>query len=221
VAANLENLTRRIEELVSAANQRMADQMRQTAEEASAQQIRLRSFNEFASGILHDEIVVRLNQLEKYFSNARVELIEAVGTYGAICRFKHTVRFPASVELTLTCSHDDHVEQFLCGYNLEILPLFIKFDKHDQIASPLDQFDRSSVVSWLDDRIVRFLETYLQLEFIDQYQRQNQATDPVTQSRMNVAFAAANSTYKGHTYYFLSEQNRDLFEAAPEQYIAS
>ena len=221
LAANIQDLTNRIEELVSEADRRLANQLRQTAEEAQLQQKRRRLFNELASEILQDEIALRLNHLAKYFPHAAVESIINGGTYGAVCRFRHTARFPASVELSLSCFHDDHVEHILCGYDLELLPVFIKFEKHDQVSSPLVPFDRQVICKWLDDKIVKFLETYLQLEFVDQYQRENQVTDPVSQARLNRAFATANSVYNGLTYYFTTDQNRELFEASPERYVAS
>lgn len=221
MAANIDDLVHRIEALVSAADQRLAEQLRQTTEEANRQQQRYQIFTEVAPQILREEIVVRLNQLAGYFPHATVEFVDVVGNYGAVCRFRHTTRFPATVELRISCAHDDRVEQILCSYDLELLPVFIKFEKHDQIASPLETLERSVLRTWLDDKIVKFLETYLQLEFIDQYQRENHVTDPVSQARLNRAFAVAETTYKGQTYCFLSEQNRALFEAAPERYVGS
>ena len=220
MSAESDNLTRRIEGLLSTADRRLAEQMRQTAEEAQQQQKRFLVFNELATHFLKDEVGARLNQLAGYFPNASVESIDVAGVHGAICRFKHSVRFPASVELKICCAHDERVEQFICSYDLDILPVFIKFEMHDQIASPLEPLDRPTLCKWLDDKIVLFLETYLTLEFVDQYQRENNVTDPVSKARLNRAVAVANTTYKGQTYYFLSDENRKLFETAPEQYVA-
>ncbi|MBS0203631.1 MAG: YHS domain-containing protein [Planctomycetes bacterium] len=216
---NSNELTKRIEALLAVANQRLADQARQSTEESQQMQKRFLVFNEVAVSFLNDEIGTRVKQLTSYFPNATIEFAEVTGTHGVICRFKHTSRFPASVELRFACAHDDRVEQFICSYDLEILPVFIKFEKHDQVASPLEPLDRSTLCQWLDDKIVQFLETYLKLEFADQYQRENHVTDPVAKARLNRAIAAAETKYKGQTFYFLSDENRRMFEAAPEKYI--
>lgn len=219
MTVNIEDLKQRINELVSAADRRLKDQMRQTADEAEAQQKRFRLFNELASGVLKDEIGVRLNHLAGYFPHTNIDFVDVVGKYSAICRFRHTARFPASVDLRFSCAHDDCVEQLLCSYDLELLPVFIKYEKHDEIATPIESLERSFLSKWLDEKIVKFLETYLQLEFIDQYQQENHVTDPVSQARLNRVYAAAETNYKGKTYYFLSDQNRKFFEASPEQFV--
>jgi YHS domain-containing protein len=220
MATDPDNLTKRIEGLISTADRRLADQLRQTAEEVQQQQKRFLLFNDLAADFLKNEIGTRLKQLVGYFPNASLESIDVAGVHGAVCRFKHTVRFPATVELKFCCAHDDRVEQFLCSYDLEILPVFIKFVKHDQVSTPLAPLDRPLLCQWLDDKIVQFLETYLTLEFVDQYQRENHVTDPVSHARLNRANAVAEVTYKGQTFYFLSEENRQAFEANPGQYVA-
>ncbi len=43
--------------------------------------------------------------------------------------------------------------------------------------------------------------------------------DPVSGETVDMTIAAA-TVYQGKTYYFASKENRDRFEAAPEQYAA-
>lgn len=50
--------------------------------------------------------------------------------------------------------------------------------------------------------------------------RQERLNDPVSGEPVDPAIAI-NSTYRGHTYYFGSRENRDKFEAAPAQYAAA
>lgn len=219
--ADLTNLTKRIDELLNVANQRLTEQIRQTEEEAKKQQARHVLYNRLSEELLKDEMAPRLKKLTEHFPNSSVELINSPGTYGALCRFQHSARFPASVELRLSFSHDDTVESFLCSYDLEILPVFIEFVKHDQYASALDPFDRAALIQWIEDKLILFLDTYLKLEFVDQYQRENIVTDPVTQTRLNRAFAAASSTYNKHAYFFVTDENKQKFDDDPARYVSS
>ena len=217
--ADISNLTKRMDELLNGADKRLAEQIRQSEEEAERQQARHLLFNQLADEVVREEIFPRLEKLIEHFPHGKVEILNKSGSHGALCRFQHTFRFPATVELTLCCAHDDHVERFLCSYDLEILPVFLEFVKQDQRASPLASLARGDLALWLDDKILQFLETYLKLEFLDQYQRENQVTDPVTQTRLNRAFAAGQATYKNQTFYFLTSESQREFEAAPEQYV--
>ncbi len=217
---NPESLTQRIETLLAQANAKLAAEARRSVDEAEHQQQGFLLFSKLADDFLQTEAAPRLNKLAGYFPNAKVEVLDVAGVHGANCRFQHTIRFPATVELRICCAHDERVEQFICSYDVQILPVFIKFQKHDQIATPLEPFDRNALLPWLDDKIVQFLDTYLTIEFADQYQSENHVTDPVSQARLNRAIAAAQATYKGKTYFFLTDENRKLFEAAPERYVA-
>ena len=46
------------------------------------------------------------------------------------------------------------------------------------------------------------------------------ATDPVTQHPVDPA-SAVSTVYKGQAYYFESRENRDRFEAAPDQFATA
>ena len=42
------------------------------------------------------------------------------------------------VELSFRLGHDGPIENAIMDYRLEILPIFIKFDSHDQLVIPID-----------------------------------------------------------------------------------
>ena len=46
----------------------------------------------------------------------------------------------------------------------------------------------------------------------------NKVTDPVCGMRLEPSQAAAQSTYRGQTYYFCSPEDKRKFDEAPQKY---
>ncbi len=118
----------------------------------------------------------------------------------------------AKVRLRLWATHDTDVRNLLLGYDLEILPIFIKFNPHSELQIPLDKVDRATVESWLDDRLVEFAQTYVTIHLTDQYHKDHMVTDPVANVRFPKPFAHSKLEQGDKTYYFISEQTRRDFE---------
>jgi len=96
----------------------------------------------------------------------------------------------------MAVSRDGQCETLLVLYDLEILPVFFQFQGSDQLTIPLEQFDEKKIADWVDQKIIDFVDTYLRLETVDQYQTDNLVEDPVCGMRVKKAFAAAKIEYK-------------------------
>jgi YHS domain-containing protein len=118
----------------------------------------------------------------------------------------------ARVRLRLSATHDTEVRNLVLGYDLEILPIFVKYNAHAELAIPLDQVDRATVEKWLDERLLEFAETYVTIHFNDQYHKDHMVVDPVANVRFPKAFAQSTLEKGGKTHYFISEQTRREFE---------
>jgi hypothetical protein len=46
--------------------------------------------------------------------------------------------------------------------------VFFHFAGHDQLTVPLDGLDEAKVAEWIDEKIICFLDAYLNLETLDQ-----------------------------------------------------
>jgi YHS domain-containing protein len=216
VPANVDDLTKQIDEKLAAADDRLQQQWNPEEEEARPQRDRLVAFLKQAADLLRDEIAPRMRNLTGDFPNAGVSAIDSQGTCEAKCAFRHSPRFPAMAPLTVGCAHDDQIEQFLCYYDLEILPVYSEFQKHEQTVSPLESQDGAALLKWIDDKIVPFLETDLRLEFVDHHQRENRVIDPVGQRRWNLSTAAAKSPHNGKSYFFRTDENRKQLKPLPK-----
>lgn len=135
--------------------------------------------------------------------------LEMPGSRGVEMAFKTDL---ATVRMQVRAAHDEDVRNLLLEYELEILPIFFRFNPKASLTVPLDQFDEQRVVQWFDDRIVEFVKTYVQLHFTDEYQRDQMVTDPVAKIRFPKVFAKSTVEHGGQTLYFLSDETRAAFE---------
>lgn len=160
-----------------------------------------------------------LQKLADRFDNAELTRTEDHGGRHARVRFKHTPRFPATAELLVDIAHDEEIRRVLVFCEVRILPVFLDFDRGGAISFELDAVDEEKLLAWLDDRIVAFVKDYLRIPFVEEYQKQNLVTDPVSAQRFSKLFAEAEIKYQGHVYHFLSKETKAAFEAAPERWV--
>ncbi|MBN2024359.1 MAG: hypothetical protein JW809_16370 [Pirellulales bacterium] len=126
---------------------------------------------------------------------------------------------PAKVELSFRLGHDGPIENAVMDYHLDILPIFIKFDSHDQLVIPIDGFSEDAIAAWIDDKLVGFTRTYFEMYFTNEYQKQSFEIDPVMRIQFPRAFAAGNKEYQGRTYHFYTKESFQAFERAPSEYV--
>jgi YHS domain-containing protein len=216
-----EQLSQRIGAEFQAARRRIEELQERAAQEAESIGDRYERFEELRARICDEILPPRIESLVQHFEN--VEQIPHRHRLGGdlVLSFAHTPECPAKVELKLSVTHDERIEHLIVTYDLKILPVFIKFDPHATLEFPLEQVDEQQLESWLDDRLVAFVQTYLSMQFVDQYQRENMVSDPVASIRFPKSFAKTTSQYKGHTYYFLSEESKEEFEKDPTLFVVT
>jgi YHS domain-containing protein len=125
----------------------------------------------------------------------------------------------AKVELSFHLSHDGPIENAIIDFRLAIIPVFIKFDRQDQLVIQIDNPNEHAVAEWIDDRLVGFTRTYFEMCFTEQYQQQSFETDPVMNIRFPRAFAAGKTEYQGRTCHFYTKESLQAFEKAPADYL--
>ena len=119
----------------------------------------------------------------------------------------------ARIELTFRVSHDADVRNLVFDQELDVLPILMQFDKHSQLTVPLDKIDDAKVLQWVDDRIVAFVQTFLEIHQNRYYQKDILVTDPVAGVEMPKFAAKCSLESGGKTYYFVSEETRREFES--------
>lgn len=211
----------KIDSLLEAATQSRAnarDHIRQRMMEIEQ---RTDQFNKVAAIVMGSIIRPRIEVLAGKFDNASLVDTTVTGGHRSMCVFGHTDRFPASTELEFAVQPDERMEQIVISYRLGILPVFVSFKGQDQLAMPLQKIDHRLAAAWVEERLVEFVDTYLQLETAKQYQDENVETDPVCGMAVNRNWAAAQMEYEGRTYYFCLEECRRRFAEAPRRFAVT
>jgi len=156
-------------------------------------------------------LLPRLDVLVKKFRD-HVHVDPVVTEHQRQITFKFDSRV-ARIELTFRVSHDTDVRQLVFEQELDVLPILMRFDKHAQLAVPLDKIDEAKICQWFDDRIVAFVQTYLAIHQNRYYQKDIMVTDPVAGVEMPRFAAKCTLESGGQTYYFVSDETRREFEA--------
>jgi YHS domain-containing protein len=126
---------------------------------------------------------------------------------------------PATMKFSFRVGHDGPLENAVMEYRLEILPIFIKFDSHDQLVIPFDEPSEETICAWIDDKLVGFTRTYFDVYFNVEYQKKSLEMDPVLDIRFPRSLAVATTQYQSRTYHFYTEESFQRFEKDPSEYI--
>jgi len=118
----------------------------------------------------------------------------------------------ARVTLTFDFSHDREVQNMILNYELEILPILMKFDHHSTLKLPLAAFDEPAVTEWLESRMLSFIHSFVELNENQYYLSDQMVEDPVARIRMSKMVAREQLDCEGRRYYFISAETRREFE---------
>lgn len=109
-------------------------------------------------------------------------------------------------------------EDAIFSYDLDIMPILMKFDSHSEIDFPLEAVDRNAFAAWFDDQIVEFVRTYLSLHENQYYLKGHMVEDPIAKIQFPKFAAGATCEHNGKTIYFVDEKTRATFvEQAAEK----
>jgi YHS domain-containing protein len=214
----LEKLDQQINDRLAAQKHRHQKEYQRVVGDMHEYERRLQAYASAADRLVRTVIRPRLERLASRFDHAELQPAEQTGHQCALS-FRQTTQFPATAKLELGVNRDGQADHLFVTYNPSILPAFVRFGNSEQLTFPIDQVDDGWAAAWVEEKILSFLDAYLQLETIDQYQSENLVTDPVCGMRVNRLFAAAQADYRGRTYYFCVPACRDKFVAAPEAYL--
>ncbi len=117
----------------------------------------------------------------------------------------------AKVTLKLSAHTDRDVRKVILSYDLDIIPILMRFTPHAEIEFPLEQIDKEAVAKWIDERLVDFVRTYLSLGDNEWYLKDQMVEDPIAKVRFPKLAAGATLEWQGKTFYFLGEDTRREF----------
>src|SRR5262249_7150674 len=118
----------------------------------------------------------------------------------------------ARVQLKFSASTDRDVQNVILSYDLEIIPVLMRFKSHDEVEFPLNAVDKEAATKWIDDRIVDFVQTYFSMGENEIYLKDQMVEDPIAHVRFPRAAAATNLDWQGKKFYFMAQETRREFE---------
>ena len=180
---------------------------------------RYRKFQQIRQHIADSVMRPRLDEVAAEFPGVKHTLTSDIDGGTLVLAFPRTPERSALVEIDLSVTHDDVFEKVSFDYELRIIPVFIDFEKSSHLSQPLEDVDVPAVETWLDGVLTAFARTYLNMQFVEQYQRDNLATDLVLNRRFPCNLAAGCIEHKGVKYNFASVESMQLFKANPEKYL--
>lgn len=209
---NVDALLKRIDAEFESARKKVRQFQEEKLAEYHERQQRLEVFSSICDQ-LRDEWKPRLEALaQRLGERASVRPLVTPALREATFRFQSQL---AKITLTFSAMTDTDVRKLILRYDLEILPILMRFKNADRLEMPLDQVDRQAVGIWIDDRILEFVQTYLDLHANEQYLnylKHYMVEDPVAGVRFPQYAAAAQCEWNGKTHYFIGDETLQEFK---------
>ncbi len=207
--SDVSSLVQRINAEFTAVEDRMKSQQTHLVQEYQGRQERMAKLQQVFEQ-LRGVWTPRLQALaEKFGDKVQVTPQVSPSMREATFKFKSTL---AQIELRFSASADNEVRNVILSYDLEILPILMRFDSHAELTAPLDQVDEQKIGAWIDDQIVSFVKTYLAMHENNYYLKDIIVSDPVANVSFPKFAAGATVEWNGTTYYFIGEETRCEFE---------
>jgi YHS domain-containing protein len=207
--ADSTTLAQRLDAEFAAAEQKIKQLQKQTVEQYRERQQRQEKLEQVLDA--HRDVWrSRLETLSKRFADrAKVTPRIVPGRRQAIFEVDSEL---ARVVMKFSVTADEEAQHVVFRYDLDILPIFMKFESHSELQFPLDKIDEQALGQWIDERILSFVQTYMAMYENAYYLKDHLVEDPVAKVRFPKFAAAAKVESKGKTIYFISEETRQQYE---------
>jgi hypothetical protein len=203
------SLASRIDAEFSAAEEKVKKLQAEQVEEHKQRQKRLEQLSKVFDQ-LRDIWKPRLELLVKKFGD-RVQAKPRIAPSTREATFDFQSR-QARVRLKFSASTDRDVQTVILAYDLEIIPVLMRFKPHDEVEFRLNAVDKEAVAKWIDDRIVDFVQTYVATGEQEVYLKEQMVEDPIAHVRFPKVAAATTLDWQGQKLYFIGEETRREFE---------
>ena len=207
---DISNLAKRISVEFSSAAERDKELLGGQMQDVKEPQNRLEELGKVFEE-LREVLRPRLELLRREFGN-RVQVTPRIvpSMRDATFYFQSSL---AHVELRFKASTDRDFQRLILSYLLEITPAVVHYRPYAQVEFPLNAVDKAAATTWIDDRIIEFIQTYLSTGEPELCPKDQMVEDPIARIRFPKFAAAATLERKGEKFYFVSEETRRKFEA--------
>jgi hypothetical protein len=206
--SDINNLIARMDGAFTAAKEKVQSQQQQELKHYQERQKLLQEYEKVRPRIA-DVVRPRLEALAKR-AGERVAVTPSVVESRRSARFEF--KSPkAYITLTFSGAPDREIKNAIVEYDLKIVPVLWKFTSHGEFSTPIANPDLNGLAKWLDDRLIEFVELYIQIhesEFVD---KAEYVEDPIAKVKFPKFAAGATLDHGGQTHFFIDETTKAEF----------
>lgn len=206
--SDVNELVSRIEGAFAAVKEKMQRAQEQELQLYQERQLLLKEYEKAQARIV-EAVKPRLEALAKRAGNRATVTPSVSGTRrSARFEFKSS---KVHIDLTFAVAPDRELKNVVVEQDVRIVPVLWSFESHAEIATPVASPDIDAVTRWLDDRIVGFVELFIQIHESEIYDKAEYVEDPVAHVRFPRFAAGATLEHGGQTYFFIDEKSKGEF----------
>ncbi len=206
--SDINELSQRIDGAFSAVKEKVKQQQQEQLQGIQQRQKLLKEF-ESAQAKIVEIAKPRLEALAKR-AGERVKVTPTVSQTRRTATFEF--KSPkAFITLSFSVAPDQQVQNAVVDSELKVVPVLWKFDSHAEFRTPIGAIDTAGLTKWLDDRIVAFVELFIQIHESEIYEKAEMVEDPVVKVKFPKFAAGATLEHGGKTHYFIDEKTKAEF----------
>lgn len=210
---------KRLQARLAAAAATRQDRLALVADRMRVDDARARELERRADDIHREVIRPMIGDLAASFPGCSVEHYKTPLGLFSRCRLVRTDRFPAATKLTIGLTWQVPSTQLELTYDCEVIPVLMDYARLDRWAVDPGPSAPDEVARTLGNWLLRFTETYLQLETHPAYQDWATHVDPVCGMRIAGAAIQHTMDVDRTRFYFCSEVCRDRFQERRDLYL--
>jgi YHS domain-containing protein len=206
--SDVNELSRRIEGAFSAVKEKAQKEVKQRLQEHQERQELLKEYEKAQARIV--EIAKpRLEVLAKRAGD-RVKVTPTVMNTRRAAAFDFQSP-KARITLTFSVSPDREMKRAVVEYDLKIIPILWKFESHAEFNTPIAGPDAEGLTKWLDERIMTFVDLFIQIHESELFDKAEMVEDPVAKISFPKFAAGASLEQNGKSYFFIDETTKAEF----------
>jgi YHS domain-containing protein len=206
--SDVSELARRIDAALTGVKDKAKTQMQQRLKEYEQRQLLLKDYEQAQAKVI-EVVKPRLQALaDRAGERAKVTPSLSQTRRSATFEFKSP---KAQIHLTFSVAPDQKVERAVVECDLKVVPVLWKFDSHGEFSTPIDNIDAAGLTKWTDDRIMAFIDLYIQINEGEVFDKSQMVEDPVAKLSFPKFAAGATLEHGGQTYFFVDDKSKAEF----------
>ena len=206
--SDVSDLTRRIDAALAAVKDKAQQQTQERLQEFQERQKLLAEY-ETAQARVIEIAKPRLEALAKR-AGERVKVTPSVSQTrrSAAFEFKSS---KALIVMTFAVAPDQQVKKAVVECDLKVVPVLWRFDSHSEFSTPIDNIDAAGLTKWIDDRILAFVNLFIEIHEGELFDKSQMVEDPVAKISFPKFAAGATLEHGGQTHYFIDGTSKAEF----------